>query len=67
MDIAAIPSSLLQQINNTATRTGDAVSVTMMRKALDIQTAQAAQLIDSVAQSLPDPGGRVGQHIDTRA
>lgn len=67
MDISAISSSTLQQINNSATRTGDAVSIKMMRKALDIQSSQATQLIDSVAQSVPDPSSRLGRHIDVRA
>jgi len=67
MDISAISSSTLQQINNSATRTGDVVSIKMMRKALDIQASQATQLIESVAQSMPDPGSRLGRNIDIRA
>ena len=39
----------------------------MMRKALDIQSSQATQLIASVAKSMPDPGDRLGQNIDIRA
>jgi hypothetical protein len=67
MNASAIPDSLLQQISNGATRPGDAVSVTMLRKALDLQAVQAAQLIASVAQSLPDPAARIGRHIDIKA
>jgi len=67
MDISAVSTSMLQQISNSATRPGDAVSVTLMRKALDIQSSQAAQLIESVAQSMPDPGSRLGRNIDVRA
>ena len=67
MDISAISSSLLQNISNNATQTGDAVTVSVMRKAMDIQSAQAAQLIESVAQSMPDPAARVGRNIDVRA
>ena len=66
MDVSAISHSLLQQIANGATRTGDAVSITMMRKALDIQSSQATQLIESVAKSMPDPGSRLGRNIDIR-
>jgi len=66
MDVSGISGSMLQQINNGATRTGDAVSITMIRKALDIQASQANQLIQSVADSMPEPGGRIGQHIDIR-
>lgn len=67
MTIPGIPDSLLQQINNSATRPGDAVAVTMMRKALDIQASQATQLIRSVSQSTPDPSERLGHNIDIRA
>lgn len=67
MDISSIPSSLLQQISNGATENGDAVTVSMLRKAMDMQASQAAQLIDSVAQSMPDPGARLGQQIDIKA
>ena len=66
MTISGIPDSLLQQINNSATRPGDAVAVTMMRKALDIQASQAAQLIQSVNQSTPDRSSRLGSNIDIR-
>lgn len=67
MTISGIPDSLLQQINNSATRPGDAVAVTMMRKALDIQASQATQLIQSVNQSTPNPSSRLGGNIDIRA
>ena len=67
MDISAISSSLLQNISNSASQTGDAVTVSVMRKAMDIQSAQAAQLIESVTQSMPDPAVRVGQNIDVKA
>ena len=66
MDISAISGSLLQNISNSATQTGDAVTVSVMRKAMDIQAAQATQLIESVAQSMPDPAVRVGQNIDVK-
>ena len=67
MDISAISSSLLQHISNSATQNGDAVTVSVMRKAMDIQAAQATQLIESVAQSMPDPAARVGQNINVKA
>jgi hypothetical protein len=66
MVISGISSSLLQQINNGATQTGDAVSIKMMREALDIQSAQAAQLINSVAEGVPAPAKGSGQHIDIK-
>jgi hypothetical protein len=67
MNMSGIPDSLLQQIGNSATQTGDAVAVSVMRKALDAQASQAARLIESVAQSMPDPAGALGHHVDVRA
>ena len=67
MDISGISSSLLQQISHGATQTGDAVAISVLRKALDMQSSQAAQLIATAAQGVPDPVGRLGQHIDVRA
>ena len=67
MTISAIPDSLFQQISNGATQNGDAVTVSVMRKALDIQSSQAAQLIESVAQSMPDPSSTLGHNIDVKA
>lgn len=67
MNISAIPDSLLQQINNSATQTGDAVAVSVLRKALDAQSSQAAQLIESVAQSMPDPASSLGHNVNVKA
>ena len=67
MDVSGISGSLLQQIGNGATQSGDAVTISVMRKAMDIQAAQATQLIESVAQSMPDPAPRVGQNINVKA
>ena len=67
MTISGIPDSLLQQIGNSATRPGDAVAVTMMRKALDIKASLATQLIHAVEQNTPDPSTRLGRNIDIRA
>lgn len=66
MNVSAISDSLLQQINNSATRPGDAVSISIARKAMDIQASQATQLIESVARSMPDPGRSLGQNIDIK-
>ena len=66
MDISGVSNSLLQQISNGATQAGDAVSIKMLRKSLDIQASQATRLIESVAKSMPESGGRLGQHIDIK-
>ncbi len=39
----------------TAQSNGDAVTVSVMRKALDTQASAAAQLINSVVESAPAP------------
>lgn len=67
MDVSGISGSLLQQIGNGATQSGDTVTISVMRKAMDIQAAQATQLIESVAQSMPDPASRVGRNINVKA
>ena len=46
---------------------GDAVGILVQRKAMDIQQSQAAQLINSVAQSVPAPQGNTGNNIDVYA
>jgi hypothetical protein len=66
MNITGISSGLLQQIAGSSTQTGDAVTVTVMRKAMDIQAQQAAQLIDSVQQVGPAAGAGPGQSVDVR-
>lgn len=59
MDISAGISTAA--LASTAMNNGDAVTVSVMKKAMDIQASSAAQLISSVAQStqaLPDNLGR---------
>jgi hypothetical protein len=59
MDVAAGISTAA--LASTAMSNGDAVTVSVMKKAMDIQATSAAQLISSVAQStqaLPDNLGR---------
>jgi len=34
---------------------GDAVAITVQKKAMDVQEQQAAQLIESVEESMPEP------------
>ena len=54
---------MLQSIAATSTQTGDAVTISVMKKAMELQAAQASQLIESAAQSVPQPGN-TGQVID---
>lgn len=69
MDISGISNGLLQRIGNGATQNGDAVTIAVLRKALDLQSAQGAQatqLIEAAAQAAPDPAAQLGQQIDLR-
>lgn len=67
MDISSTNNSLLLNIANGATRSGDAVAVSVLKKAMDLQASQASQLIESAAQSVPRPDSRVGSTVDTYA
>lgn len=68
MDISGISNSTLQQIGNSATQTGDAVSISVMRKALDIQSQQALALIEAAAVVAPRPAaGTPGAKLDVYA
>jgi len=62
MNIASVaPTSQVQ--------TQDAISIVMLRKALDQQRASAAQLIAALPQpvSAPYPTATVGRNVDTFA
>jgi hypothetical protein len=55
------------QLDQYSSRTGDAVAVSTMKKALDIQASTAAQLIASVPA--PTSGGQpsnLGQNINVK-
>lgn len=68
--------SLVNNIVNTATamasaKTSDAVNITMLKKALDMQEATATTMIDAMAQSVPQPqlatSGTLGTQVNTFA
>lgn len=63
MDIASIGnlSSAL-----SAAKTGDAVGVLVLKKALDIQAQTALQLVQALPQPASNPPN-LGQNIDVRA
>lgn len=48
-------------------QTVDAVSILMLRKALDMQQSTAAQLIASLPVAPPVPDATLGRSIDTYA
>lgn len=71
MDVA-----LTNSIVNTATslasaKTSDALNVLVLKKALDMQAASAATMIDAMQQSMPQPtlatSGALGTQVNTFA
>ena len=69
MDLNGISSATLASISGTSTRNGDAVAISVLKKAMDIQASTAAQLIASAqasAPAKPDSGSSVGRHIDVK-
>lgn len=66
MDIAAIASAATALSDM---RTAEAISTTVLRKALDLQAQGAAQLIQAAMQSLATYNNppHLGQRIDTHA
>lgn len=69
MDISGVSNSMLQSIANTSTQNGDAVTVSVMKKALDVQEQQAAQMIESVKDSAPKQSEAkvIGGIVDVKA
>ncbi len=65
MDINGIASGAISQASSQ--KTGDAVGVTVARKAMDIQADAAAQLISSVTPAKTASEPHLGNNIDVRA
>ncbi len=53
MDISGVSPSMLAASGSV--QTGDAVSVSVQKKAMDIQASLAQQMIQSVEESVPEP------------
>ncbi len=68
MDIGASSVGTAGSISGQA-RVGDAVGITVMKKAMDIQANSAAQLINSVSDSTAKTTNEpnLGNHVDERA
>ncbi len=70
MDISSISSTTITSIANSATRNGDAVAITMQKKAMDIQADAAMQLIASAASvqtSANASNGNLGANVNVKA
>ena len=61
MEISGV-SIAASQTASAASNTPDAVGNQMLKKALDIQQQNAAQLIESV----PDPDSKLGHNVDVK-
>ncbi len=60
--IAALATSM------SAAKLGDDVATSVLKKSLDLQKAAAARLLEALPPvPTPDPSGRVGSNVDTRA
>lgn len=60
-DIASVASGMSQA------RTADAIDTTVLRKALDIASSSAQQLIESVPKPAYNNPPNLGQNVDTQA
>jgi len=68
MDIGASSVMAAGNVNGQA-RVGDAVGITVMKKAMDIQSSSAAQLVSSVSDAAAKPASEshLGNQVDLRA
>jgi hypothetical protein len=66
MNVSQVSSSSLSQA--ATAQTGDAVGVSVLKKALQVQQEGATQLINSLPQptKAPEPGQKLGSNIDVR-
>ena len=71
MDVALTNAIINTATNMASAKTSDAVNITMLKKALDMQQATAAIMIDAMAQSVPQPqlatSGTLGTQVNTFA
>ena len=65
MDIASVSGIASLAINTNSANNAEAVNVSVLNKALDMQVLGVAPLIQSIAQS-PQPGA-LGQYVDVMA
>ena len=64
MDVAGI-GSLSSALS--ATQTGDAVSILVMKKAMEMQGQGALALVQAAAQTSAANPGNLGQNVDVKA
>jgi hypothetical protein len=68
MDVSGVNSAAISMVANTEPPTREAISVSVQKKAMDIEKQTAAQLIASIEQSTPKPksSGPIGGNIDVK-
>lgn len=64
MDISSTSSVSSATSALAQAKTGDAVGISMLKKALDIQAQSAVQLIDAAAQAGKSNPPHLGQQVD---
>jgi hypothetical protein len=71
MDVALTNSIVSTASAMASAQSADAVNIAVLKKALDIQAASAATMLDAVAQAIPQPplatSGTLGTQINTFA
>jgi hypothetical protein len=71
MDVALTNSIVTTASAMASAQSADAVNIAVLKKALDIQAASAATMLDAVAQAMPQPAlatsGTLGTLINTFA
>ena len=71
MDVSLANSIVSTATSLASAKTSDAVHITMLKKALDMQEATATTMIDAMAQSVPQPqlatSGTLGTQVNTFA
>ena len=56
----------VSQLDQYSARTGDAVTISTMKKALDIQASMASQLIESIPAPSASLPSNLGQNINVK-
>jgi len=71
MDVALANSIVNTATNLASAKTSDALNMVVLKKALDIQAASAATMIDAMQQSMPQTqlatSGTLGTNVNTFA
>ena len=65
MDISATISSAA--LASTAEKNGDAITVSVLKKAMDIEVSSEAQLLESVEQSTRGLPDNLGRNLNVKA